>query len=78
MREKQRKTVITFSNTSEAMALEAACGRENIPGRLIPVPRVISSGCGLSWSMAEGWRERMEAFMTKEGLSWEGCREYYI
>ena len=49
MLKKTEKLVITFHTTTEAMAMESACKREHADGRLIPVPRVISAGCGLAW-----------------------------
>ncbi len=49
MREKKAYTVITFHTTTEAMAFERACLAEGVPGRLIPVPREISSSCGLAF-----------------------------
>ena len=49
MRAKELKLVVTFHTTSEAMAAEKACKQDGAPGRLIPVPRLISSGCGLAW-----------------------------
>lgn len=49
MREKSWKYIVTFQTTTAAMAFESLCERKNIPGRLIPVPKEISSGCGLAW-----------------------------
>ena len=49
MRKKELKLIVTFHTTADAMAMEKACKEENAPGRLIPVPRIISSGCGLAW-----------------------------
>lgn len=54
-RTKTLKLVVTFPTTTAAMALEAVCGSEM--GRLIPIPREISGGCGLAWC-AEPERER--------------------
>lgn len=51
MREKKHYQVITFNTTTEAMAMEKQCGLNGIPGRLIPVPRQITAGCGLAWRM---------------------------
>ena len=50
MRKKELKLVVTFHTTADAMAMEKACKAEEVPGRLIPVPRVISAGCGLAWA----------------------------
>lgn len=49
MRKKELKLVVTFHTTADAMAMEKACKENNTPGRIIPVPRAISAGCGLSW-----------------------------
>ena len=59
MRKKELKLVVTFHTTADAMAMEKACKAEEVPGRLIPVPRVISAGCGLAWAAPlEGLREK--------------------
>lgn len=49
MRKKEKKLVVTFHTTADAMAMEQVCQEQNVPGRLIPVPRAISAGCGLAW-----------------------------
>lgn len=78
MREKERKIVVTFRTTAEAIALEAQCQKEEVPGRIIPVPRQISSGCGLSWAMPVDWGGDMEKWMKERGLHWAECGEYLI
>ena len=45
----ENKLIITFHTTAEAMAMEEACKARCAQGRLIPVPRSISAGCGLAW-----------------------------
>lgn len=49
MLKKENMLIITFKNTTEAMAMETACKNAGAPGRLIPLPKVISAGCGLAW-----------------------------
>jgi hypothetical protein len=51
MREKKPYIVLTFHTTTEAMAMEKQCNSQEIPGRLIPIPREITAGCGLAWRM---------------------------
>ena len=46
---KQKYAVITFHTTTGAMHMEKVAKENGAKGRLIPVPRVISAGCGLSW-----------------------------
>ena len=43
MRPKTLKLVITFHTTAAAMAMEKFCKEENVPGRLIPVPRELTA-----------------------------------
>ena len=49
MREKKRYMIISFMTTRDAMDFEKKCMDHAIPGRLIPVPREITAGCGLAW-----------------------------
>jgi len=49
MRKKRPYQIITFHTTSAAMAMELYCKEHGISGRLIPVPRELSTGCGLAW-----------------------------
>lgn len=46
---KERKIIITFYTTTDAMAMEEWCKVHSVPGRIIPVPPSISAGCGLAW-----------------------------
>ncbi len=49
MRIKKDYMVLGFHNTSEAMAFEKHAMERGISGRLIPIPREITAGCGLAW-----------------------------
>ena len=48
MRQKEWKLIITFHTTSDAIAFEKACKETGRSGRMIPVPRELSAGCGLA------------------------------
>lgn len=78
MRKQELRVVITFHTTAEAIAMETASAKEGVPGRLIPVPRQLSAGCGLSWSMPAEWSGRIEEWLKEKGLSYEACGEYTI
>ena len=54
MRKKKPYQILTFHTTSAAMAMELYCKEHDIPGRLIPVPRELSAGCGLAWDLITG------------------------
>ena len=72
MREKKDTLVVTFQTTTQAMAAEKFCMENGLPGRIIPVPREITAGCGLSWKAAPEDREKLAAAFTEAGLGWDG------
>lgn len=78
MRKKELKLVVTFHTTSDAMAMEKACKTEGAPGRLIPVPRTISAGCGLAWCAGLGDREVINNVLQKVGLQEEEMHECMV
>lgn len=78
MRKKVLKLVVTFHTTADAMAMEKACKENNTPGRIIPVPRAISAGCGLSWCAALDEREEIVAMMEKVGIEPEDLHECLV
>ena len=49
MREKKLQLIISFPSTTAAMAAESFCTERGLPGRLIPIPREITAGCGMAW-----------------------------
>ncbi len=78
MRKKELKLVVTFHTTADAMAMEKACKEHNTPGRLIPVPRMISAGCGLSWCADLTDREIITEVMKQVGIEEEEMHECLV
>ena len=72
MRERQERFVVTFATTTGAMAMERACRDAGLPGRLIPVPRSITAGCGMCWAAPRAAREALEALVIRERLDVDG------
>ena len=72
MREKQEKFIVTFRTATGAMAMERACRAANLPGRLIPVPRAITAGCGMCWAAPPDARDALEELVMKEHLDVDG------
>lgn len=68
MREKSVKLVITFRLTADAMKFEAICKECNAPGRMIPVPRSVSAGCGMAWCAGTDDREQLVNLIEKEKI----------
>lgn len=77
MRKKELKLVITFHTTADAMAMEKECKKVGAQGRMIPVPRSISAGCGLSWCAPLECREELKNVMQGIGLEEEGNPRVY-
>ena len=71
MRAKKPTLIITFATTTQAMAVEKYCMDNGLPGRIIPVPREITAGCGLSWKAAPEDQQILAAGLTASGLGWE-------
>ncbi len=78
MRPKSPKVVITFHTTTTAMAMETACHQAGQPGRLIPVPREITAGCGMAWSAQAEARPGLEAFVTAQNIPVQGWYELML
>ena len=51
MRKKEPCYIITFASTADAILFEKRAVTARLPGRLIPLPPVISAGCGMAWKL---------------------------
>ena len=78
MRKKTLKLVVTFHTTADAMAMEKACKSRNAPGRLIPVPREISAGCGLAWCAELSAREQLQEVLHAVGVEEQAMQECMV
>ena len=78
MIKKELKLVVTFHTTADAMAMEKACKKENAPGRLIPVPRAISAGCGLAWCAGPETRDILRQLMERTGIEEQDIHECMV
>ena len=74
MKKKELRLVITFHTTADAMAMEKACKGKS-KGRLIPVPRELSAGCGISWSAPLTERSVVEQILSESGIEYEEMAE---
>lgn len=73
MLKKKPTLIITFATTTQAMAMEKFCMELALPGRLIPVPREITAGCGLSWKANPEEKDRLISALTEAGMKWAEC-----
>lgn len=68
---KTLKLIITFHTTTDAMAMESCCRAAGADGRLIPVPRSISAGCGLAWCAAPDSEDALRALMAQNRIVYQ-------
>ena len=78
MRKKELRLVVTFHTTADAMAMEKACKEHGVPGRMIPVPRAISAGCGLAWCAELDERDQISDVMKRVGIQEEDMHECMV
>ncbi len=78
MRTRQERFLVTFPSTTAAMAMEGICRAGDVPGRLIPVPRAITAGCGLCWSAPLEERQRIEDLLIRERLDVDGLYTMWL
>ena len=78
MREKEKRVVITFFTSAEAMATEKLCKAENLDGKLISAPRSLSADCGIAWSAPLALRDVLHETVEKNGIEYEGFHELLL
>lgn len=74
MRRKTPKIVFTFPSSSAALAFEAHAQAQGLPGRMIPVPSVLSAGCGLAWCADVSCQESLERAAKDAALEVEDAQ----
>ena len=75
LRKKEPKVIFTFRTTADAMETERICRDQGAAGRLIPVPRALSAGCGMAWCAPVEARSSLETLFAGNGIEWEDVAE---
>ena len=78
MRVKKECLILTFPTTVAAMQCEKYCIAHGISGRIIPVPREISAGCGLAWCAGLEHRDALKEIMSSVGIEEEEMHECMV
>lgn len=63
--------VITFYSTHLALQFERRVQERQLAARLIPVPRQISSSCGLAGKFAPKLLSEIQSICTEHGIEYE-------
>lgn len=71
MRKQEEKLIVTFHTTAAAIAAERICREAELSGRIIPVPRELSAGCGLAWCAGPDQEQELRQLLAAGGLEWE-------
>ncbi len=75
MRQKKNYLLITFATTTQAMAFEEFCMKNNLEGRLIPVPGEVRAGCGLAWRSMPEEKENLMTVTKEHQIQYESMCE---
>lgn len=78
MIEKKLSLVISFNKTVDAMAVEEYCLKNNVSGRLIPLPKEISAGCGLAWKCDVSQADEMKKIFSELKIDIDKMTELVI
>ena len=78
MRQRGLRCVVSFHTTAGAMAAERLCRREGLEGRLISVPRSVTSDCGIAWSAPPELREVLERRLREAGIEAAGFHDLLL
>ncbi|TFG60396.1 MAG: DUF3343 domain-containing protein [Deltaproteobacteria bacterium] len=62
------EVILIFRGTHQVMSAEKNLKREGVPMRLIPVPRRLSSDCGLAIRIVLPDKERAKEVLSKSGI----------
>jgi hypothetical protein len=62
------KVIVIFPSTYAAIKAERLCLESGLPCRVIPVPRDISSDCGVALEIDQAERERAEKTFIERGV----------
>ena len=68
---KKMKVVYTFPSTVQALKI-------GLDGRLIPVPKQISAGCGMAWAALPEARASLEELILGKNVEIEGVYELLL
>ena len=78
MRRREARLIVAFRTTHDAMTFEDYCHQRGAEGRLIPLPREISAGCGLAWSAPPGDGARIRESLEAADIEAQHLKELEI
>ncbi len=78
MKEKYEKLLLTFYTTADAMAMESLAKKQNVEGRLCPIPRDVSADCGIAWVSSLEAEESIKKMVKESELEVQGFYHIFL
>lgn len=78
MRKKEPCYLIAFASTADAILFEKKAMAAQLPGRLIPLPPVISAGCGMAWKIKKQEADNLLSVTDALGVPIEQIHELLL
>ncbi len=72
---REKKLMVVFPTTTDAMHMQQAASTYRLPGRMVPLPGTIEAGCGLAWCTEFAQKESLMALTEKLGIHTQGFYE---
>ena len=66
---------ITFPSTYHAIRAEKLLNKEDLNFKMVPVPRVISSSCGIALRCPSPEMEKISYLLRENNINFEGIHE---
>ena len=63
-----QKVIVIFPSTYAAIKAERLCRHSGIKCQVIPVPRDISSDCGIALEIDPAWKESVEKIFIRQAI----------
>lgn len=70
-RNKKEWLIVTFHTTAAAFQMESMAKDMGFEGRIIPVPREISAGCGLAWRDEKDKQDEIKKCLENQNIEYE-------
>ena len=77
-REKTERIVVIFKTTTAALQMEKIAKTEGMDGRLIPVPKEITAGCGLAWSAPVETEGVLRDLIKRHAITSDGVQKLML
>ncbi|WP_459129069.1 DUF3343 domain-containing protein [Guggenheimella bovis] len=68
--------LVSFDTSFDALLLEKACKKHSVEGKLIPVPREVSSGCGMAWVSDDSLKEKVLELIERYEIEVDKVLDY--